>query len=156
MDRWPQQALEGLLRQMDQIALSQLKDLIGKIRNKLETARTLPQGQQLAILGILLVPFIRTSFKWKNRLERNTLMWGPLSSVFTPRWASSKSFIIQEGSRFLFEMNQTKGFFKIFINEKFRNDFISLPVFYLIMCLMKAPKNFEKIAILKIWRLVSF
>ena len=97
MDRWPQQALEGLLRQMDQIALSQLKDLIGKIRNKLETARTLPQGQQLAILGILLVPFIRTSFKWKNRLERNTLMWGPLSSVFTPRWASFKIFIfIQE------------------------------------------------------------
>ena len=97
MDRWPQQALEGLLRQMDQIALSQLKDLIGKIRNKSELeAKILPQGQ-LAILGILLVPFIRTSFKWKNRLERNTLMWGPLSSVFTPRWASFKIFIfIQE------------------------------------------------------------
>ena len=31
-----------------------------------------------------------------------------------------------------------------------------LPVFYLIMCLMKAPKNFEKIPILKIWQLVSF
>ena len=97
MDRWPQQALEGLLRQMDQIALSQLKDLIGKIRNKSETeAKILPQGQ-LAILGILLVLFILTNFKWKNRLERNTLMWGPLSSVFTPRWASFKRvFFIQE------------------------------------------------------------
>ena len=63
MDRWPQQALEGLLRQMDQIALSQLKDLIGKIRNKSETeAKILPQGQ-LAILGILLVLFILTNFK---------------------------------------------------------------------------------------------
>jgi hypothetical protein len=48
---------------MDQIALSQLKDLIGKIRNKSETeAKILPQGQ-LAILGILLVLFILTNFK---------------------------------------------------------------------------------------------
>ena len=35
------------------------------------------------------------------------------------------------------------------------NGFIPVPAFYLIMCLMKAPKNFEKIAILKIWELVS-
>ena len=35
------------------------------------------------------------------------------------------------------------------------NCFILVPVFYLIMCLMKALKNFEKIAILKIWELVS-
>jgi hypothetical protein len=30
------------------------------------------------------------------------------------------------------------------------NNVISLPVFYLIMRLMKAPKNFEEIAILEI------
>ena len=36
------------------------------------------------------------------------------------------------------------------------NIFIFSPVFYLIMCLMKAPKNFEKIAILKTQELVSF
>ena len=35
-------------------------------------------------------------------------------------------------------------------------DFIFLPAFYLIMCLMQAPKNSEKIAILKILEHVSF
>ena len=34
-------------------------------------------------------------------------------------------------------------------------DFIFLPAFYLIMWLMVSPKNFEKMAILKIWRLFS-
>ena len=36
------------------------------------------------------------------------------------------------------------------------NDFIFLPAFYLIMCIMQAPKNSEKIAILKILEEVSF
>ena len=59
--------------------------------------------------------------------------------------------------RLLFEMNQTKVLcILFFINEKFKKYFIFLPAFYLIMCLMKSPKNFEKIAILKIWQLVSF
>ena len=35
-------------------------------------------------------------------------------------------------------------------------NFICLPAFHLIMCLMKSPKNFEKIAILKKWQLISF
>ena len=35
------------------------------------------------------------------------------------------------------------------------NGFILVLAFYLTMCLMKAPKNFEKIAILKICELVS-
>ena len=30
------------------------------------------------------------------------------------------------------------------------------PAFYLITCLKKSPKNFEKVPILKIWQLVSF
>ena len=34
--------------------------------------------------------------------------------------------------------------------------FIFLPVFYLIIWLIASPKNFEKIAILKIWQLVFF
>ena len=42
------------------------------------------------------------------------------------------------------------------ISEKFTNSFIFLPAFYLIMCLMKASKNFENIAILKTQELVSF
>ena len=45
--------------------------------------------------------------------------------------------------------------FKNVIVEKFRKQFNFLPVFALIMCFMKAPKNFVKVAILKIWELVS-
>ena len=37
--------------------------------------------------------------------------------------------------------------------ESSKNNFIFLLVFYLIMCFMKAQKNFGKIAILKIWEL---
>ena len=43
--------------------------------------------------------------------------------------------------------------FKNCISEMFRKNFIFLPVFYLIMCFMKAQKNFGKITILKIWEL---
>ena len=42
-----------------------------------------------------------------------------------------------------------KSIFKFFIYKKFKKQFF-LPVFYLIMSLMKAQKNFGKIAILKI------
>jgi hypothetical protein len=52
-------------------------------------------------------------------------------------------------------MNQTKVFSKIVLVKSSKNNFIFLPVYYLIMCLMKDPKNFEKIAILKLWELVS-
>ena len=41
-------------------------------------------------------------------------------------------------------------------SKKFRKYLILLPAFDLIMWLMKLPKNFEKIAILKIGELVSF
>ena len=37
-----------------------------------------------------------------------------------------------------------------------KNDFIFLPAFYLVMCLMKAPKNFWKIVFFKTRELVSF
>ena len=53
-----------------------------------------------------------------------------------------------------FEMKMTKIYLKILLMKSSRNNFIFLPVFYLIMCLMKAPKNFEKIVILKIWELM--
>ena len=36
-----------------------------------------------------------------------------------------------------------------------KNDFIFSPAFYLIMCFMKASKNFGKIFILKTWELIS-
>ena len=44
---------------------------------------------------------------------------------------------------------------KYIFNKKFRKSFYFLLVFYLIMCLMKAQMNFGKIAISKIWELIS-
>ena len=49
-----------------------------------------------------------------------------------------------------------KSIFKSSLVKSSENNFIFLPAFYLIMCLMKAPKNFEKIAILKTQELVCF
>ena len=49
----------------------------------------------------------------------------------------------------------TKVYLKILLVKSSENDFIFLPAFYLIMCLMQAPKNSEKIAILKILEQVS-
>ena len=56
-------------------------------------------------------------------------------------------------------MSSVKGhnlLFYFLFSEKFRKCFIILPAFNLIMWLMKLPKNFEKIVILKIGELVSF
>ena len=54
-----------------------------------------------------------------------------------------------------FETKMTKVSSKNLFMKNYKNNFIFLPVFYLIMCFMKAPKNFGKIAILKIWELIS-
>ena len=43
-----------------------------------------------------------------------------------------------------------KSILRFFIYKKFKKQFYFLPVFYLVMSLMKAQKNFGKIAILKI------
>ena len=40
-------------------------------------------------------------------------------------------------------------------DETFRNYFISLPAYSLVIWLMRSPKNFEKRANLKIWQLIS-
>ena len=56
-----------------------------------------------------------------------------------------------------YSLIQYKGYnskLKIFDSVQFRKYFISLPAFYLVIWLMKSPKNFEKICILKIWQLV--
>ena len=49
------------------------------------------------------------------------------------------------------EMNRTWVSHKILLMKSSGNHFVFLPVFYL-----KASKNFGKIAILKIWELISF
>ena len=43
----------------------------------------------------------------------------------------------------------------IFISEAYKKYFISSTAYFLIMSLMRLPKNFEKIANLKIWQLIS-
>ena len=53
-------------------------------------------------------------------------------------------------------MKSTKLFSKILLVKSSVNNFIFLPAFYLIMCLMEALNNFEKIAILKTQKPVSF
>ena len=50
---------------------------------------------------------------------------------------------------------QTKVYSNFLFIKSSRNNFIFLPVFYLVMFLMKAQKNFGKIAILKKGELVS-
>ena len=50
----------------------------------------------------------------------------------------------------------TKVYSKILLMKSSENNFIFLPAFYLIMCLMKASKNFQEIVILKTRELVSF
>ena len=52
--------------------------------------------------------------------------------------------------------NLTQLYSKILLEKSSENGFIFLPAFYLIMCLLKAKKNFENIAILKTRELVSF
>ena len=56
----------------------------------------------------------------------------------------------EKGSKYHLETVQT------IFSEKFRKCFILFPAFNLIMWLIKLPKNFGKIVILKIGELVSF
>ena len=53
------------------------------------------------------------------------------------------------------EKNQTKVSHNILLMKRSADHFISLPVFYLITGVMTASKNSWKIAILKIWELIS-
>ena len=64
-------------------------------------------------------------------------------------------FMISLEYKLWFEMKSTKLYSKILLVKTSENNFIFLPAFYLIMCLMKASNNFGKIAIMKIWELDS-
>ena len=67
--------------------------------------------------------------------------------------------IVPEVLQLIYTLIQYKGYtskFKFFDGVQFRKYFISLPAFYLIIWLMKSPKNFEKTSILKIWQLIFF
>ena len=87
-------------------------------------------------------------------------------------WNSQKSFNVdlmnglqkytknKKKSRWLFELNSDwkwiwHKYLQIFLTKDSGNNFIFLSAFYLIMWVMKPSKNFGKIAILKIWELIS-
>ena len=55
----------------------------------------------------------------------------------------------------LMDKKTEKSILKFFIYKKFKKQFYFLPIFYLVMSLVKAQKNFGKISILKIWELIS-
>ena len=65
-------------------------------------------------------------------------------------WSEKKSWF-----KHCFETKMTKVYSRILLMKSSKDNFGFLLVFHLIMCLMKAPKNFGKIAILKIWELIS-
>ena len=59
------------------------------------------------------------------------------------------NYVIHINLKGLSEMKCTKVYLSFLLLKSSRNNFFS-PVFYLIICFMKAPKNFGKIAVLKI------
>ena len=71
-------------------------------------------------------------------------------------YSNKSCFFIAMSTNLWFEMKSTKLCSKMLLVNSSENNSIFLPAFYLIMCLMKASKNFEKIAILKTQDLVSF
>ena len=76
-----------------------------------------------------------------KKLERNKVCPKGYVSIYSKDWGTKKGHNLL--SYFVF-------------SKKVRKYLILLPAFYLIMWLMKLPKNFEKIAILKIGELFSF
>ena len=113
---------------------------------------------------IILMQFMRVAAEHKYQLGKSWLKTNKECDFFleSENWIKSRVFSIlaPKASSFLFIDSYSKRMsqkcYQFFINEKLKNWLIFSPVFYPIMCLMKSPKNFEKIAILKIWQLVSF
>ena len=84
-------------------------------------------------------------------------LWGSQRYIFLIMYCIFKRFLIRfVFNRLLFEMNETKVSSIFSLMKSSKKYLIFLPAFYLIMCLMISPKNFEIIALLKIWQLVSF
>ena len=80
------------------------------------------------------------------------------SSIYS--WSKKLPFLLHSGSKLWSETNRTKVSSDILIMKSSGNNLIFLPVFFLIMWVMKTLEskvleNFEKIFILKIWELIS-
>ena len=76
-------------------------------------------------------------------------IWG-VKRNWIDSWLESASNIVCS------DLKVTKVNSKIVLIKSSKNYFIFLPAFYLVMCLMKDPKNFWRIVILKTRELVSF
>ena len=99
------------------------------------------KGQILLVLNLL-------GKDWLYSFTLNVTFDTTFSALFT--W-----FTWFAQSKLCFETKSTTICSKIYLVKSSENNFVFLPVFYLIMWLMKALKNFGKLAILKIWELIS-
>ena len=99
--------------------------------------------------------------KWRKRFVIHQIAYPPMCLLFMlqrflcKRRQCTQHLRVYNSHKLCFKMKMTKVYSKHLLMKSSRNNFIFLLAFYLIMCLMKAPKNFGKIAILKIWELDS-
>ena len=101
--------------------------------------------------------FLKSKILLRHKLFLNwphfLLAYTKICSLFLTKYAY---YIGRNAShKVCFETKITKLYSKMILVKRSENNFVFLPVFYLIMWLMKASKNFGKIAILKIWELIS-
>ena len=76
-----------------------------------------------------------------------------VQNEFWPKCTRACDVCVVESEDIL-ETKRARAYSKISLMKTSENNFIFLPVFYLFMCLMKAPKSFEKMAILERCELV--
>ena len=112
----------------------------------------LEDNKNTGVLGFSLLRFFDEF--WRNK-------WHSIFDVvkrlhFWTSWNITRNI---QHTYSTYSLIQYKGYnskLKIFDGVHFRKYLIPLPAFYLIIWLMKSPKNFEKIPILKTWRQIFF
>jgi hypothetical protein len=90
-----------------------------------------------------------------NKHTSHGLYWLAYDMLLTKWEIFFKSLWPFSECKLLFEMKMKKVYSKTLLMFSSGSNFIFLLVFYLIMWVMKAPKNFGKITILKIRELIS-
>ena len=117
----------------------------------------LQKSQKLGLLGLKV---IGTDEEFHHQKRVQILCFSKSYKKFLAIFCSNlylmlachkKSDLIKTG----YQKNWQK-YTMIFNGKIYRKYFISSSAYSLIMWLMRSPKNFEKIAILKIWQLISF
>ena len=120
------------------------------------TIRDRPQIRRQMSLGTYLY-YEKSGLIWAAGPVLWKKNWGQSWATFEAHllkfsWATDNFFF---ENKLCFETKMTKVYSRNLLMKWSKDNFIFLLVFHLIMCLMKAPKNFGKIAILKRWELVS-